>query len=90
MSKKKNSGYTGYLRQRKNGSWEGRYLCDGVLKSVYGKTGDEVREKINKIYSEILAGAFIGGGTDTVGFWLNMCGHTFDDRKKKIMEMFDG
>ena len=71
MSKKKSPDYTGYIRQRRNGSWEGQYLYDGVLKSVYGKTEDEVREKINKIYSEILAGTFIGGSTDTVGFWLN-------------------
>ena len=71
MSKKKSPDYTGYIRQRKNGSWEGQYIYDGVLKSVYGKTEDIVREKINKIYAEILAGTFIGGSTDTVGFWLN-------------------
>ncbi len=71
MSKKKNPDHTGYIRQRKNGSWEGQYLYDGVLKSVYGKTEDEVREKVNKIYAEILAGTFIGGSTDTVAFWLS-------------------
>jgi integrase len=71
MSKKKNPDYTGYIRQRKNGSWEGQYIYDGVLKSVYGKTEDEIREKINKIYAEILSGTFIGGSTDTLAYWLN-------------------
>ncbi|MCL2034841.1 MAG: site-specific integrase [Oscillospiraceae bacterium] len=71
MSKRKNPDYTGYIRQRKNGTWEGQYLYDGVLKSVYGKTEPDVREKINKIYADILAGTFIGGSKDTVAFWLN-------------------
>jgi integrase len=51
---KKMEGGTGSVRQRKNGSWEGQYWYNGKRKSIYGKTYDEVRARLNVLLADIL------------------------------------
>ena len=51
---KTNTG-TGSIRQRKNGGWEGQYWLNGKRKSIYGKTKDEVRIRLNRILADILS-----------------------------------
>ncbi|MDT8900890.1 tyrosine-type recombinase/integrase [Anaeroselena agilis] len=50
----------GSIRKRKDGSWEGRYTTkSGERKSVYGKTRQEVNQKLSKILAEINRGTYI-------------------------------
>ena len=46
---KKRANGEGTIRQRKDKTWEGRILIDGIRKSVYGKSRDEVRQKITEL-----------------------------------------
>jgi integrase len=68
MSKK--SKGTGTLRQRKNGSWEGMYYLNGKRNSIYGKTQDEVRIRLNKICAATLEGTYIEPAQDKLEGWL--------------------
>lgn len=56
----------GYVRQRKNGSWEGQYYYQGQLKSIYGKNDYEVRSKLCGIYDSIRDGSYINPNEKTV------------------------
>lgn len=56
--KKKRGQGDGTIRQRKDGRWEGRYKYNGIPKSIYGKTEEEVYEKLEKITAEITLGTF--------------------------------
>ena len=63
MSKKSNN--EGSIRQRSNGTWEGRY-SDGfdaagkqIQRSVYGKTKQEVAEKLHTIFYYKLQGIYV-------------------------------
>ena len=66
---KKESG-TGSVRQRKNGSWEGQYYLEGKRKSVYGKTQDEVRIKLNVIIAEIMSNEYLDESQIPFSEWL--------------------
>jgi len=46
---KKRANGEGTIRQRKDKTWEGRVSIDGIRKSVYGKSRDEVRQKITEL-----------------------------------------
>lgn len=46
---KKRANGEGSIRQRKDGRWEGLYTVNYKRKSVYGKTKEEVRKKLNRL-----------------------------------------
>ena len=66
---KKDSG-TGSVRQRKNGSWEGQYWYNGKRKSIYGKTYEDVRIRLNHIMSEIMSEEHIEASGLTLEEWI--------------------
>ena len=60
----------GTIRQRKNGGWEGQYWHLGKRKSIYGKTYEEVRIKLNGIMSEILADEYTQPSAMSLSDWI--------------------
>lgn len=46
----------GKIKQRKNGTYEGRMTIDGKQKSIYGKSISEVKSKIKNLQQEISKG----------------------------------
>ena len=69
----------GTIRQRKDGTWEGRYTLGRdpgtgkqVQKSVYGKTQKEVRQRLQQITTAIDEGTFTEPSKMTVGQWLDV------------------
>lgn len=80
MAKKANkrSNGDGSIRQRKDGTWEGRYtaginLGNGkpIRKSVYGKERDEVAAKLRAITSAIDSGIYFDATSLTVKEWFS-------------------
>lgn len=78
MSKRNGSG-SGNIRHRSDGRWEGRYTVGfdpatgkQVQRSVYGKTQQEVRQRLTKVTAELDNGTYIAPTKDTVGQWLDM------------------
>ena len=69
MAKKRANG-EGSIRQRKDGRWEGLYSINNKRKSVYGKTQEEVRKKLNKVLNDIDSGIYIEDCRITMGEWL--------------------
>ena len=68
----------GTIRQRKDGTWEGRYTVGNhpgtgkpIRKSIYGKSQGEVAEKLRKITSDIDRGDYSEPSKITVKQWLN-------------------
>ena len=90
----RNAAGAGSIRQRKDGTWEGRCTVgrdpgDGhqIQKSVYGKTQQEVRRKLSKATASIRAGddpKTVSGnlGHASVAFTLDVYGHVTGDMKK--------
>ena len=70
MAKKRANG-EGTIRQRKDGRWEGLYTINYKRKSVYGKTQDEVRKRLNKVLNDIDNGMYIENANITFGAWLD-------------------
>ncbi len=70
MAKKRANG-EGTIRQRQDGRWEGLYTINYKRKSVYGKTQDEVRKKLNKVLNDIDNGIYIENTNITFGAWLD-------------------
>lgn len=70
MAKKRANG-EGTIRQRKDGRWEGLYTVNYKRKSVYGKTKEEVRKKLNKIQNELDSGLYTEKSNITFGAWLD-------------------
>jgi integrase len=75
----RNAAGAGSIRQRKDGTWEGRYTVgrdpgDGhqIQKSVYGKTQQEVRRKLSKATASIDAGTYMEPSKMTFGQWLDV------------------
>ena len=63
----------GSIRQRANGSWEGRYTDpNGQQRSVYGKTQKEVTKKLKDVQHEVDTGSWINPSKMTVGEWLDI------------------
>jgi integrase len=67
---KKNDTGTGTVRQRKNGGWEGQYWLSGKRRSIYGKTQEEVRAKLNGIMAKIMADDYCEPSSMPFGDWL--------------------
>lgn len=77
MARKRGHG-EGTISKRKDGRWEGKISIGhdpvtGKLKRVtfYGKTRQEVAEKLNKALHEYKTGTFIKPNKITVGQWLD-------------------
>lgn len=69
----------GSIRQRKDGSWEGRYTVGRdpgtgkqIQKSVYGSTQKEVRQRLQQITSSIDDGIYTEPSKMSVGKWLEV------------------
>lgn len=68
----------GTIKKRKNGTWEGQYTAgkddNGKLirRSVYGKTQEEVRKKLNAIVNDIDNGVYVAPDDMTVGEWFDI------------------
>lgn len=75
MAKKRTRAANGMgtVRQRKDGTWEGRYTApDGRQRSVYAKTEAEVTKKLRAILHEIDSGAWLEPSRMTVDEWLDI------------------
>jgi integrase len=66
----KRSNGEGTIKKRSDGRWEGQYTIDFKRRSIYGKTQEEVRKKLNQVINEIESGLYTDN-TITVGAWLN-------------------
>ncbi|GAB3815031.1 tyrosine-type recombinase/integrase [Kribbella italica] len=72
---KRNVNGEGNIRQRSNGLYEGRayvITTDGreVRKSVYGKSWDEVHEKLTKMQADTMSGKRVASSSQTVAEYL--------------------
>jgi len=56
----------GYVRQRKNGLWEGQYTFQKHRRSIYGESEAEVRTKLDEIIYSISLGEYIRPNEHTV------------------------
>lgn len=90
MAKKRANG-EGTIRQRKDGRWEGLYTVNYKRKSVYGKTQEEVRKKLNKILNDIDNNIYIEDSKITVGEWLHTWLYDYkkDTVKQKTFEGYE-
>ena len=73
MAKRKAANGAGMIRQRKDGTWEGRYTVPGrtVPKSVYGKTQAEVRKKLTAATAALDDGIYFEPEKATLSKWLD-------------------
>lgn len=69
----------GTIRQRTDGRWEARYTLGinpstgkQIQKSIYGKTQKEVRQKLQKICTEIDEGTYSEPQKMTLEQWLTV------------------
>lgn len=79
MTQKRNAQGGGTIRQRPDGRWEARYTLGvnpatgkQIQKSVYGKTQKEVRQKLQKICTEIDEGTYSEPSKMTLDQWLTV------------------
>jgi len=70
---------TGTIRQRKDGTWEGRYIAGRnpatgkvIRKSIYAKTQGEIVEQLRKIQTALTDGTFTEPSKMTVAAWLDI------------------
>lgn len=77
-SSARNTAGSGSIRQRKDGTWEGRYTVGRnpgtgrqIQKSVYGKTQQEVAQKLRRATAELDAGVYMEPSRMTVSAWLD-------------------
>lgn len=75
----RNAQGAGTIRQRKDGTWEGRYTVGRdpgtgkqIQKSVYAKTQKEVRQRLQQITSSIDDGIYTEPSKMSVGKWLEV------------------
>ena len=78
MSKRNTAG-AGSIRRRADGRWEARYTAGvdpstgkQIQRSIYGKTQQEVRQKLTKVTAEIDEGTYIAPSKMTVAQWMDM------------------
>ena len=74
----KRSNGDGSIRQRKDGTWEGRYTAGinpgngkPIRKSIYGKERDEVAAKLRQITSAVDNGSYFDATNITVKQWFD-------------------
>ena len=74
MAKRRAPNGQGLIRQRQDGSWEGRYTIPGMStpKSVYGKTQGEVRKKLTAATAALDEGIYFEPSRIKVGQWLDI------------------
>lgn len=79
MAGKRGAKGSGMIRQRSDGRWEARYTVGRdpgtgkqIQKSIYGKTQNEVRRKLNGIIKDIDDGQYSDDGSMTVGRWMDI------------------
>lgn len=70
---------SGSIRMRRRGVWEARYTIGvdpgtkkQIQRSIYGKSRDEVRKRLNRIHSELDTGIYVDPVTLTVSEWANV------------------
>ena len=75
----RNSKGDGTIREKRKGLWEGRFTIGNdpgtgqqVQKSVYGKSRDEVRQKLKTLTMEVDQGVYTEVEKMTVGQWLDI------------------
>lgn len=75
----KNASGAGSIRQRADGRWEARYSAGfnpatgrQIQRSIYGKTQKEVRQKLNKVISDLDSGTYVAPSNITVSQWLQL------------------
>ena len=61
---------TGYVRQRKNGLWEGQYTFQREKRSIYGQTREEVSRQLEQIVLSIQEGNYVRPSQHTLLSWL--------------------
>ena len=71
MARKRANG-EGTIKQRSDGRWEGQYSIGYTRKSVYGKTQEEVRKKLNKIHNDIDNDLYIEDTKILASEWLKV------------------
>ncbi|MEV4266377.1 site-specific integrase [Kribbella sp. NPDC049584] len=72
---KRNVNGEGNIRERSDGRWEGRayvITTDGreVRRSVYGKSWEDVHEKLTKMQADTMSGKRVASSSQTVGEYL--------------------
>lgn len=79
MSRRKNAQGSGTIRRRSDGRWEARFTTGfdpktgkQVQRSVYGKSQNEVRERLTKIACELDDGTYMEPAKEMVGEWLDV------------------
>jgi len=78
VARRKRGNYEGSITKRKDGRWQGAVTVGRdpdtgkpVRKFVYGRTRQEVAEKVNKLLAETQAGLVLPKGKTTFGEWLD-------------------
>lgn len=72
---KRNVNGEGNIRQRSDGRWEGRayvITTDGreIRRSIYGRSWDDVHEKLTKLQADTMSGKRVASSAMTVGEYL--------------------
>ena len=91
---------TGYIRQRKNGLWEGQYVYQRAQRSIYGRTREEVSEQLTRIIKSMEDGSYIRPNRHTLQSWLqewlsayakpSLRPSTFTNYEQTIQRHFNG
>lgn len=85
----RNARGSGMIRQRPNGLWEARYTTGRnpgtgkqIQKTIYGKTQQEVRQKLTKALGELDEGTYFEPSKMTVAQWFDiwLSEHTGDKK----------
>ena len=87
----KRSNGDGSIRQRKDGTWEGRYTCGTnpgtgkpIRKSIYGKEKDEVAARLRAITAAIDSGTYFEPEKITVKEWFEEWFESYMSDKKPL------
>lgn len=70
MAKRRNKG-EGTVYKRKDGRWEGRLLINGNKRTFYGKTKQEVLNKLDAARTEVKQGTYVEPNKVTLSDWLD-------------------
>ncbi len=75
----RNASGSGSIRQRPNGTWEGRYTAGidkatgkTIRRSIYGKTQKEVRERLRQITNDIDTEMYVAPCAMKYSDWLQI------------------
>lgn len=87
----RNARGSGMIRQRPNGLWEARYTTGRdpgtgkqMQKAVYGKTQQDVRQKLTKALSELDEGTYLEPTRMTVAQWFDIWLKEYTGDKKYL------